>query len=51
VEAEFSDFLEKGLLEIVAPSSDFYPDMTKLRLTLDDPLDRVQWRSKQVRPF
>ena len=37
-----------GLLEIISPPSEFYPDFTKLKQTLGDEMERVVWRSKQV---
>lgn len=43
--------MEAGLIEVVAPSPSYYPDMDKLKLTLNDPPERVRWRSKQNLDF
>ena len=45
--ASFQAQLASGLLEIIAPPAEFYPDMSNLRQTFGDPADRIQWRSKQ----
>jgi len=34
-------------VDIIAPTPEYYPDFSKLRLTLGDSKDRVIWRSKQ----
>ena len=39
--------MESGLLEIIAPPASFYPKLDELRVTLNDPLERVKWRTKQ----
>lgn len=43
--------MNSGLLEIIAPSPGYYPDLKKLCLTFGDPEDRVRWRSKQNLDF
>jgi len=43
----FGQPMQSGLLEIVAPPASFYPDMARLRTTLNDPPERVRWRTKQ----
>ena len=40
VTASFQTQLASGLLEIIAPPAEFYPDMNNLRQTLGDPVDR-----------
>lgn len=47
VQEEFSDYISEGLVEIIAPNPSYYPDLNKLRLTLNNKLERVKWRSKQ----
>lgn len=47
----FSDHIESGLIEVISPHPSYYPDMNKLRITLNDPLERVKWRSKQNLDF
>ncbi len=39
--------MKDGLLDIISVDPDFYPDWTKLKPSLNDPMDRVIWRSKQ----
>jgi alpha-1,3-mannosylglycoprotein beta-1,4-N-acetylglucosaminyltransferase A/B len=45
----FGKHIERGVLEVISPPADFYPNLTALRPTLGDEPERVQWRSKQVR--
>lgn len=47
IEVRFSTFIENGLIHIIAPPPSYYPNMDALRMTLNDPADRVKWRSKQ----
>ncbi len=47
VEKEFPRAVEAGLLEVIGPPAEFYPDWSTLQPTLGDDLERVQWRSKQ----
>lgn len=51
IESIFEPYIENGLIDIVAPSPSYYPDLSKLRITLNDPLERVKWRSKQNLDF
>ena len=44
---QFPDELNSGLLELISPPPEFYPDLSNLRQTLGDDVNRVQWRSKQ----
>lgn len=39
--------IQSGLLEIISPSADFYPDLSKLKETFGDSQTRVKWRTKQ----
>jgi alpha-1,3-mannosylglycoprotein beta-1,4-N-acetylglucosaminyltransferase A/B len=43
----FGKHIERGVLEVISPPADFYPNLTALRPTLGDEPERVQWRSKQ----
>ena len=43
----FKRQLDKGLLEIIAPPANFYPDLSTLKQTFGDNPERVYWRSKQ----
>ena len=40
--------LNLGMLEVMSTPPELYPDMDRLELTLGDPKDRVQWRTKQA---
>ena len=51
IQTKHSHHLESGALEVISPPSEFYPNMTALRETLGDKMDRVVWRSKQVLDF
>ncbi|XP_013116643.1 alpha-1,3-mannosyl-glycoprotein 4-beta-N-acetylglucosaminyltransferase A [Stomoxys calcitrans] len=51
VEVAFEPYLECGLIEIIAPSPSYYPNFDRLRITLNDSLERVRWRSKQNLDF
>ncbi|XP_078268114.1 alpha-1,3-mannosyl-glycoprotein 4-beta-N-acetylglucosaminyltransferase B-like [Rhinoraja longicauda] len=39
--------IQSGLLEIISPSANFYPDLSKLKETFGDSQSRVKWRTKQ----
>ena len=43
----FGDSIRSGLLEIISPPPSFYPDLNELRVTLNDPIERIKWRTKQ----
>ncbi|KAG6446944.1 hypothetical protein O3G_MSEX004705 [Manduca sexta] len=47
LERNFYKEMKDGLIEVLSPEKNFYPDMDKLPVTLGDPPSRVQWRSKQ----
>jgi len=47
IKKQFPDEMASGLLEIISPPASFYPNLDDLRVTLNDPLERVKWRTKQ----
>lgn len=47
IQKRFSHALNLGLLEVIAPPRNYYPDLENLPSTFGDPKDRVKWRSKQ----
>lgn len=47
----FSASIESGLLEVISPPAEFYPDMDNLKLTFGDTKERVKWRTKQNLDF
>ncbi|EDW94524.2 alpha-1,3-mannosyl-glycoprotein 4-beta-N-acetylglucosaminyltransferase A [Drosophila yakuba] len=51
IEASFDQHVESGLIDIIAPAASYYPNFERLRITLNDPLERVKWRSKQNLDF
>jgi alpha-1,3-mannosylglycoprotein beta-1,4-N-acetylglucosaminyltransferase A/B len=51
VKKRFPAYIENGFIEIISPASSYYPNMTNLRQTLNDPPERVRWRSKQNLDF
>ena len=50
---EFKYELDSGLLEIIVPPNEFYPDFTKIEKdkVFNDSNDRVKWRTKQNYDF
>lgn len=48
---KFPESIESGLLEVIAPPANFYPDMDHLKLTFGDTKERVKWRTKQNLDF
>ncbi|XP_055350053.1 alpha-1,3-mannosyl-glycoprotein 4-beta-N-acetylglucosaminyltransferase B-like [Paramacrobiotus metropolitanus] len=44
----YAPTIEKGTLEIIAPSPEFYPDLHHIHSALDDSLEHQKWRTKQV---
>lgn len=51
IEEEFHVYISSGLLEVISPPSNYYPDFNKLRQTLGDDMARVKWRTKQNLDF
>lgn len=51
IEVRFSQYVENGLIEVLSPPASYYPNMEKLKITLNDPPERVRWRSKQNLDF
>ncbi|KAH8371948.1 hypothetical protein KR093_009431, partial [Drosophila rubida] len=44
----FGDALDEGLIEVITPPDDYYPDFNELYVTLHDEPSRVRWRTKQT---
>lgn len=51
IQTRFPEYCDNGLIEIISPPASYYPDWNKLRITLNDPVERVKWRSKQNLDF
>jgi alpha-1,3-mannosylglycoprotein beta-1,4-N-acetylglucosaminyltransferase A/B len=51
IQLRFAEYLDSGLIEVISPPASYYPNMDKLRITLNDPIERVKWRSKQNLDF
>lgn len=51
IEVRFSAYVESGLIEVLSPPLSYYPNMERLKQTLNDPPERVKWRSKQNLDF
>lgn len=48
ISAKFGQYLDDGLIDVISPPANYYPDFKSLSVTLhDDPL-RVHWRTKQT---
>ncbi|KAL2740574.1 hypothetical protein V1478_000715 [Vespula squamosa] len=51
IEVQFPNEYETGVIDVISPSSSYYPQLSKLRDTLGDDHQRVVWRSKQNLDF
>ncbi|XP_060077650.1 alpha-1,3-mannosyl-glycoprotein 4-beta-N-acetylglucosaminyltransferase B-like [Ylistrum balloti] len=51
IQNEFGQHVDSGLLEIISPSPEFYPNLNNLPQTYGDTKDRVKWRTKQNLDF
>ena len=51
LEKLYDKYIENGLIEIISPPIEFYPDFDKLKLSLNDDKQRVKWRTKQNYDF
>ncbi|CAF4029912.1 unnamed protein product, partial [Rotaria sp. Silwood1] len=47
----YNQYIENGLIEILSPPIEYYPDFDKLTLSLNDNKERVKWRTKQNYDF
>ncbi|XP_052006309.1 alpha-1,3-mannosyl-glycoprotein 4-beta-N-acetylglucosaminyltransferase B-like isoform X2 [Xyrauchen texanus] len=41
------DAVSSGLIEVISPSTHYYPDFSALKETFGDSMERVRWRTKQ----
>lgn len=48
IKLQFTDHVDSGLIEVIAPPVSYYQSLDQLRITLKDPVERVKWRSKQT---
>lgn len=51
IQLRFGEYCDNGIIEVISPPTSYYPNMDKLRTTLNDPMERVKWRSKQNLDF
>ena len=47
LQVTFAQYIDKGVLEIIAPSVDYYPDLDTLPSTLGDPPERMKYSAKR----
>jgi alpha-1,3-mannosylglycoprotein beta-1,4-N-acetylglucosaminyltransferase A/B len=48
IRENFIEHLLSGMIEIIAPAASFYhPKMVSIKITLNDTIERVRWRSKE----
>uniref|UniRef100_A0AAR2K8P6 MGAT4 conserved region domain-containing protein n=1 Tax=Pygocentrus nattereri TaxID=42514 RepID=A0AAR2K8P6_PYGNA len=47
IQKSFPDDVKSGLIEVISPSTHYYPDFTNLKETFGDSKERVRWRTKQ----
>ncbi|XP_066913488.1 alpha-1,6-mannosyl-glycoprotein 4-beta-N-acetylglucosaminyltransferase-like [Clytia hemisphaerica] len=48
IERNFPQDIEDGLIQVIVPDRNYYPDLTGLPRLYNDQASRVQWRSKQA---
>ena len=51
VQTSFPKHVESGLIEVISPSAEFYPNLDDIPLTYGDTPERVKWRTKQNLDF
>lgn len=51
LERLYNKQIENGLIEIISPPVEFYPNFDQLKLSLNDDKQRVKWRTKQNYDF
>lgn len=51
LEEKFAAEIESGLLEVISPPRQYYPDLEHLSATFGDKPERVKWRTKQNLDF
>uniref|UniRef100_A0A8C1ND10 Zgc:154054 n=1 Tax=Cyprinus carpio TaxID=7962 RepID=A0A8C1ND10_CYPCA len=47
VNAVVQNAVSSGVIEVISPSTHYYPDLSNLKETFGDPKERVRWRTKQ----
>uniref|UniRef100_A0A8C2JA54 Zgc:154054 n=1 Tax=Cyprinus carpio TaxID=7962 RepID=A0A8C2JA54_CYPCA len=47
VQTNLPDAVSSGVIEVISPSTHYYPDLSNLKETFGDPKERVRWRTKQ----
>ncbi|KAK2839054.1 hypothetical protein Q7C36_013868 [Tachysurus vachellii] len=47
IQKNFPDDVKSGLVEVIAPSPFYYPNLSNLKETFGDSKERVKWRTKQ----
>ena len=47
IKQRFLTELDSGLIEVISPPVNYYPDLDNLPQSFGDPKERVKWRSKQ----
>ncbi|XP_071496280.1 alpha-1,3-mannosyl-glycoprotein 4-beta-N-acetylglucosaminyltransferase B-like [Diadema antillarum] len=51
IEKEFREEVGSGLIEVISPPPEYYPDLNNLKETFGDTAERVKWRTKQNLDF
>ncbi|ELU12756.1 hypothetical protein CAPTEDRAFT_170426 [Capitella teleta] len=47
ISTKMSEHVNSGLIEIISPPAEFYPNLDNLPATFGDTVERVKWRTKQ----
>lgn len=51
IQKEFSAEVDSGLIEVISPPAEYYPDLNSVKETFGDTAERVKWRTKQNLDF
>ncbi|XP_030836273.1 alpha-1,3-mannosyl-glycoprotein 4-beta-N-acetylglucosaminyltransferase A [Strongylocentrotus purpuratus] len=51
IQKEFSAEVDSGLIEVISPPAEYYPDLNSIKETFGDTSERVKWRTKQNLDF
>ena len=49
--SRYDKYIKIGLLEVIAPPPEYYPNLDALKETFGDSMERVKWRTKQNLDF
>ena len=47
IQSKYKEFCDTGFIHIIQGSQDIYPDLSKVKKTYNDSVERIKWRAKQ----